>query len=306
MYDVIIIGSGPAGYTAGIYVVRAGLKTLILEGLNFGGQLMMTTEVYNFPGFPDGINGFDLMTNMRTQCSNLGCELKEEQATSIESATHFLINTTYPTRAVIVATGATAKRLNLPNEETFWNHGISACAVCDGALPMFRNKPLVVVGGGDTACEEALFLSRFGSVVYMLVRGNKMRASHHMRTQIETNAQIQIKYHTGVVDAYGIIGNELTYLTGIKIINNKTQETSTLEASGLFYAIGHTPNTAFLNGLLEIDEAGYAIAHNTITKIPGIFVCGDVQDKVYRQAVTASGSGCMAALEAERYLAGHK
>ncbi|CAH6419483.1 Pyridine nucleotide-disulphide oxidoreductase [uncultured virus] len=309
MYDTLIIGSGPAGYTAGIYSVRAGLKTIILEGINFGGQLMTTTEVYNFPGFPDGIGGYDLMINMRSQCSKLGCELKEDQVISVAPVErHFEIsteNSEYLSRTVIVATGATAKRLNLPNEEKFWNHGVSACAVCDGALPMFRNKPLVVIGGGDTACEEALFLSRFGSIVYMLVRGDKMRASHHMKSKVQSNNKIQVRYQTEVTNVHGVIDDK-TYLTGVTIINNQTQEMSSLDISGLFYAIGHTPNTSFLNNMIETDDAGYAVAQNTITNVPGIFVCGDVQDKVYRQAITAAGSGCMAALEAERYLVEHK
>lgn len=306
LYDILIIGSGPAGYTAGIYGVRGGLKTLILEGENCGGQLMTTTEIYNFPGFPDGINGYDLMNNMRSQCGNLGCELKEEEAGSIKLIeNNFMVND-YLAKTVIIATGATAKRLHLENEEKFWNHGISACAVCDGALPMFRNKPLVVVGGGDTACEEALFLSRFGSIVYMLIRGDKMRASHQMKNKAETNEKIKIKYNIDVTDVYGNEDGKDVYLTGITIINNKTKETTNIETSGLFYAIGHVPNTTFLNNIIHLDNSGYAISHNTTTNVPGIFVCGDVQDKIYRQAITAAASGCMAALEAESYINDHK
>ena len=304
--DVIIIGSGPAGYTAGIYATRAGLKTLILEGEDYGGQLMYTTEVYNFPGFPDGINGQDLMENMRKQCINHGCEIRSERVISIDLLNYpFTMEThgkTYSGRSVIIATGATAKKLNIPNGDVFWNYGISACAVCDGALPVFRNKNLVVVGGGDTACEEAIYLSKFGSKIYVLVRSDKMRASHHMKEKIIHNNKIEVLYNTEVVDVSGTVTDKLTKLEKIHLINNITNQKTTIDIGGLFYAIGHTPNVSFLNGALEINNAGYIVSNNTKTKIPGVFVCGDVQDNVYRQAITAAGSGCMAALEAERYL----
>lgn len=307
VYDVIIIGSGPAGFTAGIYCIRAGLAVILLEGHEYGGQLMNTTEVENYPGFSDGVNGFDLMNNMKNQCINLGCTIVSENAVSVEFNTssspviHKVLTDEkiYETRTIIIATGATAKRLNLPNENIFWNHGISACAVCDGALPIFRNKLLIVVGAGDTAFEEALFLSRFASEVIMLVRGDKMRASHHMREKVSKNPKIVIKYQTQVIDVYG---SNILYpiLGGVTVA--EPGRTYNITAAGLFYAIGHTPNTSFLNGALTTDDSGYLITTNTVTQIPGVFACGDVQDRIYRQAITAAGSGCMAALEAERYL----
>lgn len=307
IYDVIIIGGGPAAYTAGIYSVRAGLTTLILEGKDYGGQLMTTTEVENYPGFANGILGPDLMFHMRQQCDNLGCILKDELVKSVILSRTGLVHKViteyigYISKCVIIATGATAKRLNLPQEVIFWNHGISACAVCDGALPMFRNKPLAVIGGGDSACEEAMFLSRFGSTVYMFVRGDKMRASHNMKTKVQNNNKIQIIYNTVVTDAFGQ-NNDKVILEGIKTFNQKQNQVLEYKVSGLFYGIGHSPNTEFLNGILPVDEAGYIITENTKTSIPGVFACGDVQDKIYKQAITAAASGCMAALEAERYL----
>lgn len=301
MYDCIIIGSGPAGYTAGIYCIRSGLKTLLLEGTSVGGQLMYTTDVENFPGFPTGINGYDLMMNMRLQCKNLGCELLELDAQSINFSienNHQVVTKEfiYDTKTIIIATGATAKKLGIINEDLYWNNGISACAVCDGALPIFRNQPLAVVGGGDTACEEALFLSRFASKVHMLIRTDKMKASHIMRNKVLNNTKIEILYNTKVISADGINNK----LNSINVIKDDT--TYDIEVAGLFYAIGHEPNTKFLNGLLETDKVGYLTTNNTCTSIPGIFACGDVQDKIYRQAITAAGSGCIAALEVEKYL----
>src|SRR3989338_10453943 len=246
VYDLIIIGSGPAGYTAGIYGVRAGLNVLILEGVCYGGQLMTTTDVENFPGFPTGVSGTELMLNMLKQCLHLGCTVENVDVISIEFGTVHTVFTDkhqYQTRTLIIATGATAKKLDLPNGDRYWNNGISACAVCDGALPMFRNQPLVVVGGGDTACEEALFLSRFGSSVHMLVRGDKMRASHRMRTRVLENSMIQVLYNTQIVDVVVVQDPHDTYLTGVIINREGTVET--LDVAGLFYAIGHTPNTSF-------------------------------------------------------------
>lgn len=308
MYDAIIIGSGPAGYTAAIYCIRAGLLTLVIEGTEYGGQLMNTVDIENYPGFPEPVNGYDLMTNMRNQCERLGCKLVKDDVIDVSfnhNGLHrvFTNNVGYITKTVIIATGATAKKLSIPNNDLYWNRGISACAVCDGALPLFRNKLLVVIGGGDTACEEALFLSRFGSKVYMLVRGEKMRASHRMKKKVEENSKIEIVYNTEVIEVIGTNTNKASdILTGIKVRNNKTENIYEITASGLFYAIGHTPNTSFLKGVLETDDAGYLITDNTKTKIAGVFACGDVQDKIYRQAITAAGSGCIAALEAERYI----
>lgn len=293
MYDVIIIGSGPAGYTAGIYAIRSGLSVLILEGENWGGQLMTTTTIENYPGFVDGVNGFELMNSMREQCIKQGCKVLSEIVTTMASKDIHIVSTTntdYTSRSVIIATGAYAKKLDIPGGDTFWNKGISACAVCDGALPMFRNKPIAVVGGGDTACEEASFLSSFGSIVYMLVRGNKMRASEIMQKRVLSNPKITVMFDTHVVEA-----------TGDGILREIITNTGKLEVSGLFYAIGHIPNSEPFEDV-KTDADGYIITDNTKTNVVGVFACGDVQDKIYRQAITAAASGCQAAMEAYKYL----
>ncbi len=308
--NVIIIGSGPAGYTAGIYCGRAALDPIIYEGENWGGQLTTTSEVENFPGF-SSIGGYDLVNNMREQCITSGCTLLQESVTNIKlnyiDNIH-LVNDKL-TRCVIIATGATAKRLHPPSfeesdittaieEDIYWNHGISACAVCDGALPMFRNKPIAVIGGGDSACEEALFLTKFASIVYLLVRSDKLRASAIMQKRVNSNAKIIIRYLTSVTKVIGSIEPKIR----LKYIELNTQPSETLEVSGMFYGIGHEPSTAFLNGQLELDDGKYIMTKNTCTNVKGVFACGDVQDKIYRQAITAAGSGCMAAMEAEYYL----
>lgn len=306
---VIIIGSGPAGHTAAIYAARAELAPLMFEGfmaggVAAGGQLTTTTEIENYPGFPEAMGGPDLMVRMREQSIKYGTKIKTETVISVDlDARPFTVRTDYgefKTETLIIATGATAKRLGLPGEETYWQKGISACAVCDGALPVFRDKPLVVIGGGDTACEEASFLSKFGSTIYMLVRRNVLRASQAMQSRVMKNEKISIQWETEALEA---VGEE--FLTGVKVIDKKAGAERIIEAAGLFYAIGHKPNTDFLDGRLESDAEGYLITepNSTKTKIPGVFACGDVRDKVYRQAVTAAGMGCMAALEAERYLA---
>jgi thioredoxin reductase (NADPH) len=308
---VIIIGSGPAAHTAAIYNARAELKPLMFEGfmaggVAAGGQLTTTTEVENFPGFPEGISGPDLMMQMRAQSVKHGTRIKTETVERVDlSSRPFLVATAtdeYRTEALIIATGATAKRLSLPGEELFWQRGISACAVCDGALPIFRERPLVVIGGGDSACEEASYLSKYGSSVTMLVRRDVLRASKAMQQRVFDDPKITIMWNTNAVEAVG----DKT-LTGVRVKNNKTGEEQTIEAGGLFYAIGHTPNTAFLDGQLETDDTGYVITRpdSTVTNVPGVFACGDVKDKVYRQAVTAAGSGCMAALEAENFIVEH-
>lgn len=306
--NVIIIGSGPAGHTAAIYTARAELKPLMFEGfmaggVAAGGQLTTTTEVENYPGFPDAIQGPDLMDAMRKQSVHHGARVLTDNVVGVDlSVRPYVVKTAtdeYPTRAVIIATGATAKRLHLPGEERLWQRGISACAVCDGALPIYRNHPLVVVGGGDTACEEASFLSRYGSKVIMLVRRDEMRASKAMQSRVMNNPKIEVRWNTVPTE---VVGEKL--VSGIRVKNVKSGDEETIEATGLFYAIGHTPNTDFLDGQMQMDETGYLITapDSTVTNIPGVFACGDVKDKVYRQAVTAAGSGCMAALEAERYL----
>ena len=306
--NVIIIGSGPAGHTAAIYAARAELKPLMFEGfmaggVAAGGQLTTTTEIENFPGFPEAVSGPELMLKMRDQAEKYGTRIKTETVTKVDLTSSpkkvWVGKDLYEANAVIIATGATAKRLGITGEDAYWQRGISACAVCDGALPIFRNKPLVVIGGGDTACEEAMFLSKFAETVHLLVRRDELRASKAMQARVFDNKKIKVWWNTNAVEAAGE-----QFLTGVKYKNNKTGEEGTITASGLFYAIGHTPNTDFLEGQLPTDDTGYLIAkdNSSATDIPGVFACGDVKDKVYRQAITAAGSGCMAALEAERWL----
>jgi thioredoxin reductase (NADPH) len=306
--QVIIIGSGPAAHTAAIYAARAQLNPLMFEGfmaggVAAGGQLTTTTEVENFPGFPEGLGGPELMDKMREQSIKSGTRIKTETVDSVDLTSNPKTITTssgtYLTRAVIIATGATAKRLDIPGEEAYWQKGISACAVCDGALPIFREKPLVVIGGGDTACEEASYLAKFGSEVHMLVRRDVLRASKAMQKRVMENPKITIHWNTEALEA---LGEKL--LTGVKVIQKITKEETVIPASGLFFAIGHEPNTGFLQGQLPTDETGYLITKpdSTFTGVEGVYACGDVKDKVFRQAITAAGSGCMAALEAERWL----
>jgi thioredoxin reductase (NADPH) len=307
---VIIIGSGPAGHTAAVYAARADLNPLMFEGfmaggVAAGGQLTTTTEVENYPGFPEGITGPDLMDAMREQSVRFGTRIKTETASAVDlSSRPFTVtvgSSTYRTETLILATGATARRLGLPGEDQYWQRGMSACAVCDGALPVFRNKPLVVIGGGDSACEEASYLSKFGSSVTMLVRRDELRASKAMQKRVFDNPKISIMWNTNATEVLG----DGKLLNQVKVRNNASGEEQVIDAGGLFYAIGHEPNTAFLNDQLEMDETGYVITHgkSTATSVEGVFACGDVQDRIYRQAVTAAGSGCMAALEAERFLA---
>ena len=311
---VVIIGSGPAGWTAAIYAARANLDPLCIVGVPRqdpapvlpGGQLMLTTEVENYPGFPEGVTGPEMMQMFQKQAERFGtrvlgadvdrCEFGERPFTL-----HLSNGDVVRTHSVIIATGATANWLGLENELRLatTGGGVSACAVCDGALPIFRGKPLVVIGGGDTACEEASYLSKYGSSVTMLVRRNVLRASKAMQHRVFSDPKITIMWHTEAREALG----EQT-LTGVRVQNNQTREETIIEASGLFYAIGHQPNTEFLETQLTTDETGYVITEpdSTRTNVAGVFACGDVKDKVFRQAVTAAGSGCMAALEAQHYL----
>lgn len=306
---VIIIGSGPAGHTAAVYAARADLNPLMFEGfmaggVAAGGQLTTTTDVENYPGFPEGIMGPELMDQMRAQSIRFGTRIKTETVDSVDlSQRPFAVtagSTTWHAETVILATGATAKRLGLPGEKTYWQRGMSACAVCDGALPIFRNKPLVVIGGGDSACEEASYLAKFGSTVTLLVRRDELRASKAMQKRVLENEKITILWNTNALEVLG----DGTLMNQVRVKNNKTNEETVLDASGLFYAIGHEPNTAFLNGQVATDETGYIITSgdSMATNVPGVFACGDVQDKTYRQAITAAGTGCMAALEVERFL----
>jgi thioredoxin reductase (NADPH) len=281
------------------------LEGFMAGGVAAGGQLTTTTDIENFPGFPNAIGGFELMQKMRDQSEKYGTRIYTETVTKVDfSVKPFRIFTEgkeYRAKTVIIATGATAKRLKVPGEEEFWQKGISACAVCDGGLPIFRDKPLIVIGGGDTACEEALYLTKFGSMINMFHRRDELRASKVMQHKVMNNKKIKIHWNTVLTEAVGS-GN----LTGVKYKNVKTGEEGEITASGLFFAIGHKPNTEFLGGQLKTDETGYIITKpdSAETNVPGVFACGDVKDKVYRQAITAAGSGCMAALETERFLTG--
>lgn len=308
MKDIIIVGSGPAGHTASIYSARAGLSTLLFEGwmaggVAPGGQLTTTNEIENFPGFPDGITGPKLMSDMKKHAEGQGVEFLMETVESIDlSKRPFTVKTSSreeQAKAVIIATGATAKRMHVPHEEDFWQRGISACAVCDGALPIFRNQPLVVIGGGDTAMEEAMHLSKFGSKVYIVHRRDELRASKAMQERVLANEKIEVLWSTVLVDVGGSKALEYVLLKDVKTGKEFKQE-----AKGMFYAIGHTPNTEFLNGQLNLDDAGYIITEKgtTNTNIPGVFAAGDVQDKIYRQAITSAGTGCMAALDSEKFI----
>jgi len=305
---VVIIGSGPATHTAAIYAGRAELKPLMFEGfmaggIAAGGQLTTTTDIENFPGFPDGIGGAELMDNMRRQAFNTGARIETETVGSVDlSSGPFKVSTedrNVETLALIVATGATAKRLHIEGEDRYWQRGISACAVCDGALPLFRDKPLVVIGGGDSACEEASFLTKYASRVFMVHRRDELRASRAMQKRVLGNEKIEVLWNSVAVEAVGE-----DFLTGVRLRDVRNDEERTVDAAGMFYAIGHKPNTEFLDGQVKTDEVGYIITKpgSTVTSISGVFACGDVQDSVFRQAVTAAGSGCMAAMEVEWYL----
>ena len=306
--EVIIIGSGPAGHTAAIYASRANLPPLMFEGFSSGGipggQLMTTTEVENFPGFPDGIDGPALMEALRKQSMRFGTEILTQDAVRADLSKHpFTIASSereVQARALIIATGATAKRLNLPSEPKLWNKGISACAVCDGALPIFRNQPLVVVGGGDSAAEESTFLTKFASKVYLVHRRNELRASKIMQERVLKHPKIEVLWNTVVADVLGD-----GQVSGVRLKDVATNRERELPCGGLFYAIGFTPNTELFKGQLDLDTDGYIVTPpgSTQTSVKGVFACGDVQDKKYRQAVTAAGSGCMAAMDAERWLA---
>jgi thioredoxin reductase (NADPH) len=307
MEQVVIIGSGPAGHTAAIYAARANLNPLMFEGfmaggVAAGGQLTTTTDVENYPGFL-AIDGTELMNKMREQSVHCGTRIKTETIVKVDFGKRpfklWTEDAMIEAQTVIIATGATAKRMHVPGEEFLWQRGISACAVCDGALPLFRNQPLVVVGGGDTAVEEATHLTKFGSKVYLVHRRDSLRASKAMQQRAFKNPKLEMVWDTVLLDAVG--ENELE---SVKLQNLKTGKESLLPAKGLFYAIGHTPNTSFLDNQLKMDESGYILTEpgSTRTSVRGVFAAGDVQDKRYRQAVTSAGTGCMAALDAEHFL----
>jgi thioredoxin reductase (NADPH) len=309
--NVVIIGSGPAGFTAAIYAARANLKPVMFEGLQAGGipggQLMTTTEVENFPGFPQGITGPELMESMKAQAVRWGTECYTEDVIGVDLTSRpFTVRSserTLQAQSLIIATGATAKRLNLPSEPIYWNQGVSACAICDGATPIFKNEELVVIGGGDTAAEEAVYLTKYGSHVHLLVRREQMRASKAMQDRVLSNGKITVHWHTEAVDVFGDNGR----MTGVRVKNLLSGEETELPARGLFYAIGHNPNTSLFQGQLELDEVGYIVVKpGTVeTSLEGVYAAGDVQDHEYRQAITAAGTGCMAALSAERWLCAH-
>ena len=306
---VAIIGSGPAGYTAAIYAARAKLEPVLFEGFltGAGGQLMTTTDVENYPGFPEAVTGPEMMTLFKKQALRFGTTFVPEDVKSVNLKERpFLIEGTKTkvyAHSVIICTGATAKRLDIPGTgegpNEFWQRGVSACAVCDGAIPIFRDKDLYVVGGGDSAMEEGLFLTRYARMVYIVHRRNELRASMIMRDRVLKHPKITVLWDS-VVESVG--GDKI--VTHVTIKNLKTQATDVRPAGGLFFAVGHVPNTDFLQGQLELLDNGYIkVKPGTCnTSIPGVFAAGDVQDHVYRQAVTAAGTGCMASLEAERYL----
>ncbi|MBA9002121.1 thioredoxin-disulfide reductase [Thermomonospora cellulosilytica] len=301
--NVIIIGSGPAGYTAAIYAARADLKPLVFEGsVTAGGALMNTTDVENFPGFPDGIMGPDLMDNLRKQAERFGAELIADDVTEVDLTGDPKIvkvgDDEYRAHAVIVATGSGYRELGLENEKRLSGRGVSWCATCDGFF--FRDQDIAVVGGGDTAMEEAIFLTKFAKSVTVVHRRDELRASKIMQDRAFANDKIRFVWDSEVVD---VLGDDR--VSGVRIRNRKTGEESTLEVTGLFIAIGHDPRSELFKGQLDIDENGYLIvdAPTTRTNIPGVFACGDVVDHIYRQAITAAGTGCSAAIDAERYLA---
>jgi len=306
MEDVVIIGSGCAGWTAAVYTARAGLKPLLITGVQPGGLLTTTTVVENYPGFSKGIDGNQLMMEMQEQAARFGTRV--EYMSKVESVDlkqrPFKIvydGKTVESKTLIIATGAGHRHLDVPGEHELENKGVTYCATCDGALPIFRNKPLVVVGGGDSACEEAMYLTRFGSEVYLIHRRDELRASKNMAQRALSNPKIKPVWDSVVEEVLDVSTDTVT---GVRIKNLKTGESSILDCAGVFVAVGHIPNTQLFQGQIDIEDSGYVKRYEgSRTNVEGVFVSGDCADSVYRQAVTAAGMGCMAAIDAERYLA---
>ncbi|AKG36381.1 thioredoxin-disulfide reductase [Citrobacter sp. NCU1] len=303
MYKSIIVGTGPAGLTAAIYLARANMNPLVIEGPQPGGQLTTTTEIENFPGFPEGILGSELMDNMRAQAERFGAKFVTGWVNSVELGERpFKLNVedmgTLETDTLIISTGATAKYLGIPGEQDNVGRGVSTCATCDGFF--FRNKEIIVVGGGDSALEEAGFLTRFASKVTLVHRRNELRASKIMQDRVRANEKVEWALDRTPLEV--VAGDN--GVTGLKVLNNETGQEEFIEAGGVFVAIGHHPNTAFLGGQITVDSNGYIVTNpgTSETNIPGVFACGDVQDTRYRQAITAAGSGCKAAMDAEKYI----
>ena len=300
----LILGSGPAGYTAAIYAARANLEPLLLTGSQPGGQLTITSDVENYPGFPKGIMGPEMMDMFREQAARFGTEIKDVMGTSVDlSKRPFTVTTetneVFKTETLIISTGASAIYLGLENETKLQGRGVSACATCDGFF--FKNKNVYVVGGGDTACEEATFLTKYASKVTMVVRRNEMRASKIMRERAVNNPKVEVLWEHNVTDVLDVSAGKVT---GLELTHSTTGAKQQVEADGLFLAVGHKPNTGLFKGMIDMDDVGYlkTVPGKTATNIPGVFASGDCQDSYYRQAVTAAGTGCMAAIEAERFL----
>jgi thioredoxin reductase (NADPH) len=306
IHELVIVGSGPAGLTAAVYAGRANLSPIVIEGIGAGGQLMLTTDVENYPGFPDGILGPELMMKFREQAERFGAEFITADADRVELTPGgpqrvWVGDREFPARSMIITTGAKARMLGLPNEQRLLGHGVSTCATCDGFF--FREKPIGVVGGGDSAVEEAIFLTKFATTVTIIHRRDELRASKIMQDRALANPKIEFKWNSEVIDVVGDGAVE-----SVRLRDTVTGTESDLEVQGLFVAIGHDPNTALFRGQLDLDENGYIVtaADSTRTSVEGVFAAGDVQDHVFRQAITASGSGCMAAIEAERWLGEHE
>ena len=307
----LILGSGPAGYTTGIYTCRADIKTVIYEGPITGGQLMQTTEIENFPGYPEGVHGSQMMDDIRRQAERFGAEFRMGSIVEVDASQHpFRCKTEYGDElladTIVVATGASARYLGLETEEQFKGGGVSACATCDGFF--FRGKDVAVVGGGDTACEDATYLANLCNKVYLIVRRDVLRASKAMQHRVMNTPNIEVLWNTNTKELFGEVSGFMSELKGAVVYNNKTGEERTLNIEGFFEAIGHTPNTQVFKGIVDMDETGYIITKpkSTATNVPGIFAAGDCQDPKYRQAIIAAGSGAMAGMEVERFIMENK